>query len=495
MMKSIFFLMLLTVGCASCGPNVPAVPGPGVQVGTQLPRPVPSKWLKSSTTLQGRGLLYRTREPRAEDTDDTELPAQCSNKTTRYPSDSTHSPITCGVANRLRALLANRAVPHPQIFMKVGDSISATPEFLDCFETQEMDFAVNENATLQAAWQWYLNGNLGSTTSYARRSYATRASQTAQWVLGGDPSPLSLEVQAIDPSVALVMFGTNDIYYGGHAAPASMKFPWMYSQMKRLLEDLMQRGIVPILYSIPPYAGAHWQLKTLVASYNAVLRGLAEGKQIPFVDYYARMQDLPGQGLRDDGVHPNTKSGAPCDFTPEGLHYGHNLRNLLTLQALNRVWQVTERSEERSHWEETGAPETLGRGTLADPIRVHGTHFARFDTLQTDAENQFAEITCGKSDVVTSARGREKVFQVTFAEPTPARVMLLRSSSKNMNLYWLQSANENDCVKSTSVMFRGLFPPGTHYFVVDAAEPEEEDEFLFLSAVCDPEDARCQEAP
>lgn len=476
----------------ACEPHPPGDLGSGLLVVENLPQALPTPWQRAAQTLHRRGL--RRRQKNTAPAPEVE-PANCPAGISRYPFESTHSPITCGVANHLRGLLENRDLPHPKIFMKVGDSISASTDFLNCFETDEVNLSTSGNDSLQAAWQWYLDGQIGTTTSYARQSQATRVSQTASWVLGGDPSPLALEIEAIDPSVALVMFGTNDMYYGGHAAPASLKFPWMYSQMKRLLEDLMARGIVPILYSIPPYQGAHWQLATLVESYNVVLRGLAEGKQIPFIDYHARMRDLPGQGLRDDGVHPNTKPNSPCDFTSEGLQYGNNLRNLLTLQALDRVWQVTERNEERDHWEEMVVQGNSESGTLDNPIRTSSSHFSRFDDLRSDGENQFHGIECPGTASSISSQGNEKVFRVTFSEDTPARVMILHAKSKKMRLSWLRAPTESACVKSNPGFFQGIFPVGDHYFVVEAESPDDEDEFLFLSSRCAPADTRCLQTP
>ena len=492
MWKLISVHFLLLVGALAC--DVPTSRNfvQGLHTTQTMPQSIPSKWQRASQALHRRGILHRKSNPQTDMETDSNV---CPMGTSRYPVDVTHSPITCGVANHLRGLLENRALPHPKIFMKVGDSISASTDFLSCFETDAPNLLWSGHESLHDAWRWYLDGQIGTTTSYARRSQATRVAQTASWVLGGDPSPLTLEVNAIDPSVALVMFGTNDMYFGGHAAPASMKFPWMYAQMKRLLEDLMARGIVPILYAIPPYKGVHWQLETLVESYNIVLRGLAEGKQIPFIDFHSRMQELPSLGLRDDGVHPNTSPDGPCDFSQTGLQYGNNLRNLLTMEALDRVWQVTERGVERDHWEEMDIPSSSQTGTVRDPIVVSSSRFSRFDDLRNGSGNSFESRPCPGFLSRPTALGNQKVFRVTLTEATAARVMLLHEEAKKMRLSWLQGTHESTCVKSDPVSFQGIFPAGDHYFVVEAESPEDEDEFLFLSSSCALTDTRCQQTP
>ena len=482
-------LLSHVIGCELPSPSQFS---PALRTVEYVPTASSTTFHRASEALRRRGILRRKKTSEPENAAGI---TPCPSGIVRYPQGLTHSPITCGVASRLRAVLENRALPHPKIFMKVGDSISASTDFMNCFETDEPNLPDSGYGNLQAAWQWYLEGHIGMTTSYARQSRATRVAQTASWVLGGEPSPLSTEIAAIDPSVALVMFGTNDMYYGGHAAPASLKFPWMFSQMKRLLKVLLARGIVPILYSIPPYEGAHWQLATLVESYNIILRGLAEGLQIPFVDYHARMQELPGMGLRNDGVHPNTSPNSACDFTEAGLQYGNNLRNLLTLEALNRVWQVTENEDGRDHWEEMNlAAEPQGE-TFAYALPVSSERYARFGDLRNGFTNELVGNACPGRAMWTGPRGNQQVFRISFPEDTPARVMLLHDSSKKIHLSWWSAQEDNSCVKSHPVLFQGVFPAGDHFFVVEAESPADEGEFLFLNARCAPSDSRCQQNP
>ncbi len=51
------------------------------------------------------------------------------------------------------------------------------------------------------------------------------------------------------------------------------------------------------------------------------------------------------QGISGDGVHPNAYAGcAPhcgsTDFSADGLRYGYNVRNLISLEALAKVLRV-----------------------------------------------------------------------------------------------------------------------------------------------------------
>jgi hypothetical protein len=106
-----------------------------------------------------------------------------------------------------------------------------------------------------------------------------------------------------------------------------------------------------------------------VPRYNAVIRGIAQARQIPLVDYHREMIGLPGAGLAKDGIHPTTFHGDlgrnACDLGARGLEHGYNLRNLLALEALDRA----KRALDGAAADQTPTP-AQGSGTRDDPWRV-----------------------------------------------------------------------------------------------------------------------------
>lgn len=427
------------------------------------------------------------------DEDDPPPVETCGDTRTRYPSDRTHSPVTCAVTENLRHIAARQPNRDEKVFMKVGDSISAGHEFMSCFETETLSLAADGYGDLLAAHAWFLDGEVGATTPYTRASEATLASRTADWALRGSPTPVEQEVSVANPRYAFVMFGTNDMGYGGSTASASIKFPWMYENIVELVDDIAARGIVPVMYSIPPYTGQYPELRQLLPTWNVVLRAVAEARQVPFVDYHREMMTLPDLGLRSDGVHPSADYTELCDFDDEtGLIWGYNLRNLLSLEALNRVWQVTRPDPLRDRWDDAGAPPIVGDGSPAAPREVDALPFAEMTDLATSSSASLVNYpSCG-----VALPGAERVYRVTLSAPTPMRVMALHGPGVSASIVWSTSPGATtSCQAADDIMLRGTFPAGTHYFVVDAATTAGAGEVVFLAAPCDPTDSRCAGAP
>ena len=101
--------------------------------------------------------------------------------------------------------------------------------------------------------------------------------------------------------------------------------------MRRIVQFSLDRGILPILTTLPVLAGKD------VEPYNAAIRGLALEREIPLIDLSAALAALPNQGLAPDGIHLSWVE--PAVFEPQYLRHGMTVRNLLTLQALDAVWR------------------------------------------------------------------------------------------------------------------------------------------------------------
>src|SRR5262245_66681895 len=76
----------------------------------------------------------------------------------RIPSGVRHSPMTRGMIDRLGLVLAsmsNRA----EVFAKVGDSITADPNFLNCFSGS--DVMLGGSAALEPTRVWFDTVDVG----------------------------------------------------------------------------------------------------------------------------------------------------------------------------------------------------------------------------------------------------------------------------------------------------------------------------------------------
>ncbi|MFZ9886145.1 MAG: SGNH/GDSL hydrolase family protein [Myxococcota bacterium] len=400
-----------------------------------------------------------------------------------YPK-GTHSPVTCAIGETWRQLLAANPSRRAGSFIKVGDSISASHEFLHCFSTEDVDLEGQGYGSLVDVHSYFLQPLDSDVSSYNRASLAARASMTAAWALEGDPPPVEAEAQEMSPSYALVMFGTNDLQYAGEDAPADVKYAWMLGHMRALIDWHIERAVLPVLYSIPPYRGQYQQLRQLIPGYNELLRALAGSRMIPFIDYYTSMSMLPNEGLRADGVHPSADYIRLCRFDEEGLQLGYNLRNLLTLEAINRIWHVTRMDEPEVLLDETDAA-SHGVETIDDLLNkpVHELPLAAVLPLRLLPQASL-DGTCEAS----SPMSVEWRVQLSLSALTPVRVVAVGLGGASVR-WRAQEHPTKQCLEETDLI-ETSWAAGTRELVLEAAGPST-GEVALLVTPCFEDDPRC----
>jgi hypothetical protein len=214
------------------------------------------------------------------------------------------------------------------VFAKIGDSITESGSYL--FDVGEGWYELGAFAALEPTIQHFRAQPLGDRNSFNRASACATAGWTASSALEGDPSsPLRAELSATRPGYAVVMYGTNDI---DRDTPDGLQ-----RNLTRILEIIEENGTVPILSTIPDRTDRAAAAPLAIAM-NERIRALAVARHIPLMDYWAALQPLPARGLDGDGIHPNVYRGdAGGNFTAEGLRFGYNMRNLVTLLSLDRL--------------------------------------------------------------------------------------------------------------------------------------------------------------
>jgi hypothetical protein len=234
----------------------------------------------------------------------------------------------------------------PGVFAKIGDSITASPSFLQALacraprlgawgelrETLEFFGEVpvprgGEEALCQVSNSY---SRLGVAAVGGWRAVDALAPRESFPECQGLPA-VSCELRLLRPSVALIMFGTNDLE------------DFTAVQFRRSLAGVVRRvsgaGTIPVLSTIPPRAQRRFSQR--VARFNAEIAALAENRALPLWNFWRQMTE-PGvrdSGLSRDGVHPSALC-PPCtavDFRPAGLRYGYALRNLGALLVLDRL--------------------------------------------------------------------------------------------------------------------------------------------------------------
>ncbi|HEY70020.1 MAG TPA: LysM peptidoglycan-binding domain-containing protein [Anaerolineae bacterium] len=270
--------------------------------------------------------------------DETPSPGQPTAVPSTAPVGYAH---VSGVTSQLREIyelglsLGNR----PNVFSKIGDSITVNSAFLTPFGMQFYDLF--EHAYLQSVIDYY-NGSWARThNSFANVSLAAEVGWTSWRVIttgDGDAdyctdseTPLECEYRWVRPTVAIIMLGTNDV---AGTAPGGYDYP-----LREIIETSLEKGIIPVLTTIPPMHRA--SVESRVLAYNQVVAELAQAYGIPMVDYWAALQGLPNDGLGPDGVHPSGATVRGNGFLNEtNLQEGYPMRNLITLQALDSIFRI-----------------------------------------------------------------------------------------------------------------------------------------------------------
>jgi hypothetical protein len=223
-------------------------------------------------------------------------------------------------------------------FIKVGDSHTATRFTLACLAVRRLDPAIRARRPgLEETRRFFARRLRSGKTAFDRRSLAARGGHHAAWALGNERrSPLAREVARVNPRFALVAFGTNDMHLHGRYSRSLRPF---LTALDRIVTRLTAQGIVPIVVGLPPRldskAARRWAKR-----YNDATRRLAARRSVPYVNMHAALRGAPRFGLAPDGIHGTAldwKWRQACDFSPRGLRHGKNRRNLVLLEALDRV--------------------------------------------------------------------------------------------------------------------------------------------------------------
>jgi GDSL-like Lipase/Acylhydrolase family/Bacterial SH3 domain len=248
-------------------------------------------------------------------------------------------PYLSGVSDHARQIyLAGLAAGNqPNVFSKIGDSITVAPPFLLPFGYGQFnlrDYGYLGEVVDHYATGWARNGNSFNNTSLAAKggwsSFNVLSPSQADHALcrAGEP-PLWCEYRLSRPSVALIMLGTNDVMDTSSDA--------YRANLQRIVGDSLDRGIVPVLSTIPAFHRAGYEAR--VAELNGIIADVAHQNDIPLWDYWSALEGLPNEGLGPDGIHPSTAPNS-ADFTADSLQFGYAVRNLTALQALDALWRL-----------------------------------------------------------------------------------------------------------------------------------------------------------
>lgn len=228
----------------------------------------------------------------------------------------------------------------PDVFSKVGDSSTAVPYFLAPLGEGYANLG-DQFAYLQGIVDYYSVTRARTNNSFVNQSLAAGIGWTAAAVTNPDyaawqhcehnESPLRCEFRHSQPTMAIIMIGTNEVTWLGVED--------YRLNMQRIVDTSVSSGVIPVLTTLPYRRGNEER----VDAYNQAVREIAAANRIPLIDYAPIMRSLPNDGLDSERKHPTAVPGnqyrGSVDFTGENLQYGFTIRNLMTLQMLAAVRQ------------------------------------------------------------------------------------------------------------------------------------------------------------
>ncbi len=373
-----------------------------------------------------------------------------------YPAATRHSPLTPDLVTRLGTIAARGAALSDNVFSKVGDSITVSTSFMACFASATgVDLGGREQ--LRPTLDLYRAGSVSGTDPYRRVSLAATVGWSASAALVGTPSPLSQEFSAARPSVATVMFGTNDIQ--------SRDIFRYGANLLDITDQAIARGIIPILSTVPP-RDDNADADLWVPRYNAVVLGVAQSRGVPLIDFHGTLVPLVSHGLGADHLHPNSYATAAgyraCALTTDGLRFGYNNRNLLTLEALHRVAEVTLRGRSAP---DADAPRLRGTGSHADPFIIPSLPFADARDTSTGGARSFDRYACRPT---ADESGAEYLYRLTVTRPTNIRAMVITRGTTDVDIHLLdRTATAAGCVARDDRLLVATLAPGTWTFSLD----------------------------
>ncbi|MEZ4340824.1 MAG: hypothetical protein R3B82_29730 [Sandaracinaceae bacterium] len=196
-----------------------------------------------------------------------------------------------------------------------------------------------------------------------------------------------------------------------------------------------------------------------VPIYDLAIRAIAQGLGLPLVDFHAELLPLPRHGLAGDGVHPQAYGGGSCVLTSDGLAYGSNVRNLITLEQLDRAARGMG-----GEALDADVPRLAGAGTPEDPFLVPALPFAAMgDTTGGDRG-----IDTYDACATANEGGPSRVYRVEVGAPGRLTAFALSDRDVDVDVHLLDGRVAADaCVARHDTLVTADVAAGVYYVVVD----------------------------
>ncbi len=237
---------------------------------------------------------------------------------------------------------------NPQVFSKVGDCMTASAHFLTAFGLDDYDLGDYEDLQPVISFfgeiparqgdAWELN-SFATPSLAAESGFNTASVQDPIWAnpdwCEADESPLACEYRVSNSAFAIIMFGTNDVYF--------FEAEFFDFYLRTIILTTIENDVVPVMSTFP--TRPEFPEKSLLL--NQIILKIAADYQVPVMNLWLGLESLPNQGVDlVETIHLTTPDDTrTCYLSGENLQSGYTFRNLVTAQTLNVLWEEFVQSE------------------------------------------------------------------------------------------------------------------------------------------------------
>ncbi len=214
---------------------------------------------------------------------------------------------------------------NPAAFSKIGDCDTSTTWYLSDYDMDERYYELGDYADQFNPVIDFFQGSFGRFSLAAKPGFSAASVLSNYWtdttLCEADDIPLTCEYRIHNPAFALISFGTNDGYN-----PPSFK-----ENLREVIELTLAQSRLPVLMTKADNVEGNFSI-------NQDIADLAAEYQLPLWNFWPVIQELPGHGLVEDGIHLTFYRN---DFSdPRAFEYAWTYRNLTALQVLDGMMQA-----------------------------------------------------------------------------------------------------------------------------------------------------------
>ncbi len=218
---------------------------------------------------------------------------------------------------------------YTHVITKIGDSVSADSLYLNVMSRPSANLGPYDYLS-DALHYFAASTQQGSVA--ARVGLNTFAVFDPTWAPSDqcepNETPLHCELRLKRPSIALIMFGGNDV--------KNFNLAEYEQQMRRIVEETLAQGVIPVLSTFS--ADPNFDTWADSISFNTRIIQIATDYQVPLINLWLAARSLPEFGLEGDGIHMNHWGTDTLRFDSGFPAFsGANLRNLLALRMVDEI--------------------------------------------------------------------------------------------------------------------------------------------------------------